>query len=263
MSTKKQAKIICFSNHKGGVGKSCSTCNVGAGIGRQGKKVLLVDLDPQANLSVSLGAKDAFQSIYNVLRGELPISNTIINVTENLDLVPSCLDLAGAEIELTSEAGRDLILKEALSEIECKYDYIFIDCPPSIGLLTINALTASKKVYIPLQAEYLSLQGVSKLTSIIEKLKQRLDKNLSIGGVLITLFDSRKILNRDISEAIEEHFEKKVFKTRIRNNVSLAEAPGMGKDIFRYNLKSNGARDYLALCKEILDREEQEEGFYV
>lgn len=250
----KSAKIICFSNHKGGVGKSCSTCNIGAGLSRKGYKVLLVDLDPQANLSLSLGVKDVEKNIYLTLLGQCEITNAILQITENLDLVPSNLDLAGAEIELSSEAGREVILKEALREVINQYDYILIDCAPSLGLLTTNALTAANEVYIPLQAQYLSLQGVSKLTAIIEKIKRRLNKGLVIGGVFITQFDGRKVLNRDIADAIEKHFSEKVLKTKIRDNVALAEAPGHGKDIFRYNPKCNGAEDYESICSEILSR---------
>jgi chromosome partitioning protein len=251
---KKMAKVICLSNHKGGVGKTCSTCNIGAGLSRKGKRVLLIDLDPQANLSLSFGIKDSEQSIYEVLLGQVSLKGVIYNITENLDIVPSSLDLAGAEIELSSEAGREVILREAISETLPKYDYILIDCSPSLGLLTTNALTASNEILIPLQAHYLSLQGISKLTGIIEKVQKRLNKGLKIGGVFITQYDSRKVLNRDIGDAIENHFKEMAFKTKIRENISLAEAPGKGKDIFRYNLKSHGAIDYEALCDEILKR---------
>lgn len=250
----KQAKIICISNHKGGVGKTCSACNIGAGLSRKGKKILLIDLDPQANLSLSLGVKDADRNMYKVLHGGITITKAIYNITENLDLIPSTLDLAGAEIELSSETGREVILKEALCDVVGLYDYIIIDCAPSLGLLTTNALTAASEVFIPLQAHYLSLQGISKLTSVIDKIKKRLNKGLTIGGVFITQFDSRKVLNRDIADAIEKHFIKEVLHTKIRDNVALAEAPGHGKDIFRYNAKCNGASDYESLCEEIITR---------
>ncbi len=250
----RKAKIICLSNHKGGVGKTCSTCNIGAGFARAGKKTLLVDLDPQANLSLSLGLTDVEKSIYLVLLGQIPVEEAIYNVTENLDIIPANLDLAGAEIELSSEAGREVILKECLSSIEGEYDYILIDCAPSLGLLTTNALTASNEVYIPLQAQYLSLQGISKLTTIIEKIQRRLNKKLKIGGIFITQYDARKVLNRDIAENIDKYFENIVLKTRIRDNVTLAEAPGKGQDVFRYNPKSYGALDYEALCEELLTK---------
>jgi chromosome partitioning protein len=253
-NTKKSARIICLSNHKGGVGKTCSTCNIGAGISLRGKRTLLIDLDPQSNLSLSLGVKDVGKTIYQVLMGIYPIKESIYNIMENLDIIPSTLDLAGAELELSSEAGREVILREVLEDILDLYDYILIDCSPSLSLLTTNALTASAEVLIPLQAQYLSLQGITKLTTIIEKIQKRLNKNLKIGGVFITQFDSRKVLNRDIAEAIEKHFGSIVFKTRIRDNVALAESPGHGKDIFRYSPKSNGSIDYANLCEEILNR---------
>lgn len=249
-----KAKILCLSNHKGGVGKTCSTCNIGAGLARKGSKVLLIDLDPQANLSLSFGIKDVERSIYPVLLGNCQVDEAIYNVTENLDIIPSNLDLAGAEIELSSEAGREVILKECISKVRNDYDYIIIDCAPSLGLLTTNALTASNEVYIPLQAQYLSLQGVSKLTSIIEKIQRRLNDNLRIGGIFITQYDARKVLNRDIAENIEKYFSNKVLKTKIRDNITLAEAPSKGKDIFRYNPKCYGAEDYASLCQEITSK---------
>jgi chromosome partitioning protein len=250
----KRAKVICFSNHKGGVGKSCSACNIGAGLARKGKKVLLVDIDPQANLSLSLGVKDANQNIYQILIGNYTIKESILNITVNLDLIAGSLDLAGAEIELSSEPGREMILKQALEEVMVDYDYVLIDCPPSLGLLTTNALTASDEVFIPLQAQYLAVQGIDKLGEVINKIKDRLNRGLIIGGVLITQYDSRKILNRDIADKIEEYFKKEIFKTKIRDNVALAEAPVSGKDIFRYNMKCNGSEDYEAVCEEVLDR---------
>ena len=247
-----QAKVVSFSNHKGGVGKTCSACNVGAGLARKGKKVLLVDLDPQANLSLSLGVRDVDRSIYQVLMNETPVKDVVLQVGENLDLIPASLDLAGAEIELAAEAGREMILKEILEPLLGKYDYILIDCAPTLGLLTTNALTAASEVYIPLQAQYLSLQGITKLTGVVEKIKARLNKSLKVGGVFLTQYDGRKVLNRDIADAIDEHFQALVFKTKIRDNISLAEAPGHGQDIFRYSPKSNGAKDYEGLCEEIL-----------
>lgn len=248
-------KVFCLSNHKGGVGKTCSTCNIGAGFAREGNKVLLIDLDPQANLSLSFGIKDVENSIYPVLLGNCQIDEAIYNLTENLDIIPSNLDLAGAEIELSSEAGREVILKECINKIKNDYDYILIDCAPSLGLLTTNALTASDEVYIPLQAQYLSLQGVSKLTSIIEKIQRRLNDKLKIGGIFITQYDARKVLNRDIAENIEQYFSNQVLKTKIRDNITLAEAPGKGKDIFRYNPKCYGAEDYMSLCHEIISKQ--------
>lgn len=247
-------KIIAMSNHKGGVGKTTSTINIGAGLsnGKQGKRVLLIDLDPQANLTQSLDVLKPERTVYGALRGEYPLSP--LEITPKLHLVASTLDLSGAEVELSSEAGREYILKELIEPLKKDYDYIIIDCPPSLGLLTVNALTASDQVYIPLQTQYLALQGLTKLVEIVDKIKKRLNKRLDLGGVILTQFDARKTLDRDVASSIEDHFKGKVFKTRIRNTVALAEAPSQGKDIFRYDSKSMGAEDYASLCKEIVTR---------
>ncbi len=246
------AKVISISNHKGGVGKTTSTVNIGAGLNTLNKKVLLIDLDPQASLSQCFGLAETERTIYGAIKNDYPLSP--INVVKNLDVVASTLDLSGAEMEFGSEPGREYLLKELIDPIKDKYDYIIIDCPPSLGLLTINALTASNEVYIPLQAEYLALKGLTKITEMVEKIKKRINKELFISGVFITQYDSRKVLNRDVAETIKSYFGERVFKTYIRNNVALAEAPSTGKDIFRYDSKCNGAQDYLSLCKEIIKR---------
>ena len=245
-------KIISLLNHKGGVGKTTSTINIGAGMVELGKKVLLIDLDPQANLSVSLGIPRQKYTIYEALRGESEM--VPYTVKENFDVVMSTLDLSGAEMELINEAGREFIMRELLEPLRSEYDFIIIDCPPSLGLLTLNALTSSDYVYIPLQTEFLALQGLAKIKQVIDKVRFRLNKKLQIGGVLATMYDSRKVLNRDVVETIRKYFGEKVFKTMIRDNVALAEAPAQRKDIFDYNNRSNGAKDYLALCNEILER---------
>ena len=246
------SKVISISNHKGGVGKTTSAINIGAGLNKLGKKILLIDLDPQANLSQSLGLTDQERNIYGALRGEYKLQP--IPVLKGLDLIPSTLDLSGAEVELSGEAGREYILRELLEPVRNNYDYILIDSPPSLGLLTINSFTASDEVYIPLQAQYLALQGLAKLTEVIDKIKKRLNKELKVGGVIVTQYDSRKVLNRDVATTIEAHFKAEVFKTKVRDNIALAEAPAQGVDIFRYNSKSFGAIDYLNLSKEILKR---------
>jgi len=169
--------------------------------------------------------------------------------------MPSTLDLSGAEVELSGEAGREFILKELLSPLLTPYSYIIIDTPPSLGLLTINALTASDEVLIPLQAQYLALRGLTKLLEVIDKIKKRLNPGLRVGGVFITQYDNRKILNRDVVATIETHFKEELFTARIRDNIALAEAPTQGKDIFNYQPKSYGAEDYLALCQELLHRD--------
>jgi chromosome partitioning protein len=243
------SKIITISNHKGGVGKTTTAINLGAGLNSLGKKILLIDLDPQANLSQSLGLINQDVNIYGALRGEYKLQP--IEVIKGLDVIPSTLDLSGAEVEMSGEAGREYILKELIQPLKKAYDYIIIDSPPSLGLLTINSLTASDEIIIPLQAQYLALQGLAKLMEVIDKIKKRLNKDLVLGGVVITQYDSRKVLNRDVVDTIEAHFKKDVFKTRIRENIALAEAPAQGLDIFRYQPKSYGAQDYLSLCKEV------------
>lgn len=246
------SKVIAITNHKGGVGKTTSAINIGAGLCKLGKKILLIDLDPQANLSQSLGIRDPSQTIYGSIQGKYPLQP--VTVLKGLDVVPSTLDLSGAEIELSSETGREYILRELFESIKGSYDFIIIDSPPSLGLLTVNALTSANEILIPLQAQYLALQGLTKLLEIVEKIQKRLNKGLQIGGVFITQFDSRKILNRNVEEAIRSHFNNTVYKTKIRDNVALAEAPTKGQDIYRYSPDSYGAQDYLALCKEILKR---------
>jgi len=245
------SKVIAISNHKGGVGKTTSTINIGAGLNTLGKRILLLDLDPQANLSQSLGITSPERTIYGALRGLHGLEP--ISILPGLDVIPSTLDLSGAEIELSGEAGREFILKDLLEPVRGKYDYILIDSPPSLGLLTINAFTASDLVFIPLQAQYLALQGLAKLVEVIEKIKRRLNPGLGIGGVFITQYDSRKVLNRDVVEAIKSYFPKELFSTYIRDNIALAEAPAQGMDIFRYSPKSNGAEDYLSLSREIAE----------
>jgi len=245
-------KVISISNHKGGVGKTTSAINIGAGLNLLKKKVLLIDLDPQANLSQSLGLINQESNIYGALRGEYKLQP--IEILKGLDVIPSTLDLSGAEVELSSEPGREYILKELIEPLRASYDFIIIDSPPSLGLLTINSFTASDEILIPLQAQYLALQGLAKLVEVVDKIKQRLNKELKVGGVFITQYDSRKVLNRDVVETIQAHFKDEVFKTKIRDNIALAEAPSQGLDIFRYSSKSNGAEDYLALSKEVLKR---------
>ncbi len=249
--------VISLLNHKGGVGKTTSAINIGAGLVELGKRVLLIDLDPQANLSLSLGIPRQKSTIYEALRGESEL--VPYTVKENLDVITSTLDLSGAEMELINEAGREYILRELLEVVEEDYDYVIIDCPPSLGLLTLNALTSSTYVYIPLQTEFLALQGLTKIKQIIDKVRFRLNKKLSIGGVIATMYDHRKVLNRDVVETIKKFFGNRVFETYIRDNVALAEAPAQRKDIFEYNKRSSGAKDYLALSKEIIERTAQVE----
>jgi chromosome partitioning protein len=244
--------IYAVSNHKGGVGKTTSTINIGAALANKNKKVLLVDLDPQANLTQSMGIKNVEISIYENLKGEKIIHP--IEYKNNLYVLPSSLDLSAAEIELSSEPGREYILKDILLQLTSKFEYILIDCPPSLGLLTINALTAADFVLIPMQAEYLPLRGLAKLTEIIKKIQTRLNNNLKIGGVFLTQYDIRKVLNRDIAESVSNFFGDKLLNKKISSNIALAEAPSQGKDIFLYNRNSKGATDYTELCDEMIEK---------
>lgn len=243
-------KIIAIAQHKGGVGKTTSTINIGAALAKLGHKVLLVDLDAQANLTDSLGAGGATPTIADILQGAevSPVS------VGDMDIIPASLELAGVEVQLFNAVGRELILQEALTPLKKKYDYILIDCPPSLGLLTVNALTAADEVYIPLQAQYLAVKGLNSLLDIIEMIRKKLNKKLKIGGVLVTQYDSRKVLNRDTSESIADLFKAEVFNTKIRDNVALAEAPTAGQHIYSYAPQSHGAVDYMSLANEIINR---------
>lgn len=247
--------VISLLNHKGGVGKTTSAINIGAGLAKLGKRVLLIDLDPQANLTLALGVPRQPYTIYEALRGESELIPA--NMKTNLDVVTSHLNLSGAEMELINEAGRELILRELIFPLRDKYDYILIDCPPSLGLLTLNALTSSDFVYIPLQTEFLAVQGLTKIKQVIQKVRMRLNRSLEIGGVIATMYDARKVLNRDVVDIIYKYFGDSVFETKIRDNVALAEAPAQRKDIFTYSPNSVGAKDYLALAREIIIRTER------
>lgn len=246
------SRIIAIAQHKGGTGKTTSTINLGAALSKQGKQILLVDLDPQANLSQSLGVMEAEKNIYGVIKKQYSINEAIVNTTEGLDLIPSTLDLTGAEIELSSVIGREFILKELIGEVKKKYDYVLIDCPPSLSLLTANAFTAARYIIIPLQAQYLAMQGLSKLIEVVDIIRKGINRDLKIAGVFITQYDNRKVLNRNVLETIKDLFKSQVFETVIRDNVALAEAPVKGLDVFRYAPKSNGALDYQALADEVI-----------
>ena len=238
-------KIISIANFKGGVGKTTSTVNIGAGLSMEGKRILLIDLDPQFNLTQSLGLLDADKPIYGALRGEYALEP--IAITEGLFIIPSSLDLIKAEIELSGEFKREEILSRLIAPLTHQYDYIFIDCPPSLGLLTINAFIASDEIYVPIEAEFLALKGYAILSEAIGRI------GLSIDRVFITKFDGRKVLNRNVLDTIRHSLSDIAFKTVIRENIALAEAPTQGLDIFRYAPKSVGADDYRQLIKEILN----------
>ena len=249
------ARVVSLLNHKGGVGKTTSAVNISAALAKLGEKVLLIDLDPQANLTLSLGIGRQPVTIYESIRGEAELQP--VPVLENLDVIPSVLDLSGAEMELISEAGRELILRELMQPVQYEYDYIIIDCPPSLGLLTLNALTASDYVVIPLQAQFLAMQGLTRIKQVIDKVRFRMNKQLMIGGVFATMYDGRKVLNRDVVETIKKYFGDRVFSTMIRDNIALAEAQARRQDIFSYRPNSSGAEDYLALAREMNERLQQ------
>lgn len=246
-------KIIALTNQKGGVGKTTSTINLGAGLAKLGKKVLLVDLDPQANLTYSLKmhSNRMEKNIYHGLKGESTIQEILVKHS-GFDFLPSSLELSGAEMELVNEPACEGLLKSLLSQLnDNEYDYVLIDCPPNLGLLTLNAFTAVTDVYIVLQSEYLALHGLSKLLDLIKIVQQRLNNKLEVGGIICTMYDSRKNLNKEVVGHIQDYFGKKVFKTIIRDNIALAEAPSHHKTIFEYDGGSAGAQDYFALAKEI------------
>jgi len=246
-------KIISVANQKGGVGKTTSVINMGAGLRSLGKRVLLIDLDPQSNLTYSLGLTQKIdKTVLDILKGEARAGEVVI-YKDGLYIIPSSINLSGADIELSTITGRELLLKEALRDVK-GMDYIFIDCPPSLGLLTLNAFTVANEVYIPLQTEYLALQGLNALIKTIDLVKARVNGNLNITGVIATRYDKRKLLNKEVVEAIKNKFKDKLFNTFIRDNIALAEAPSFGQDIFTYRPNSNGAKDYLNLCKEIIER---------
>lgn len=248
------ARTIAVLNHKGGVGKTTTAINLAAALQRNKKRVLLIDMDGQANLTESCGLSiEEERTVYGAMKGEYPLP--VSELENGLSVVPSCLDLSAAESELINEPGRELILKGLVAKLadRRKFDYILIDCPPSLGLLTLNALTASDYLIIPVQAQFLAMRGMAKIMNVIGIVRERLNPSLNIGGIVITQFDRRKTLNRSVAELIGESFRDKVFKTVIRDNVALAEAPIKGKDIFEYNKNSNGAKDYMELAKEVME----------
>jgi chromosome partitioning protein len=238
-------KIISIANFKGGVGKTTSTINIGFALHLHKKRVLMIDLDPQFNLTQSVGITQADFPIYGSLRGDFPLSP--VTVTEGVDIVTSSLDLIKAEIELSGEFKREDILSRLIAPIKDKYDFILIDCPPSLGLLTINAFVACDEIYVPIEAEFLALKGYAVLNEAIGRIGLGIDK------VFITKFDGRKVLNRNVLDTIKHSLSDIAFKTVIRENIALAEAPTQGMDIFRYAPKSVGADDYRQLALEILN----------
>lgn len=246
--------ILAIANHKGGTGKSTGTCNIGAGLAKEGKRVLLIDLDAQANLSMSFGIRNPSKHVYGAMRGKYPLSAAVVSIGDNLSLAPSVLDLSAAEIELASESGRELILRELLEPLKESYDFVLIDCSPNLGLLTLNAFAAAQRVIIPLQLEYFAAQGLATLESVVSKIQRRLNPSLEVGGVFVSRHSGRKVLSRNVLASIEKHFAGRLLGSKIRECVALAEAPVKGMDVFRYAPKSAGANDYMELTKEIMKR---------
>ena len=251
-------KIVSFSNQKGGVGKTTTCVNMAAFLASFGKKVLLVDIDPQGNATTGLGfSKSSLKkSVYNVLIDDEKAEDNILKTElEGLDILPSNIDLAGAEVELVYKKSREKVLKKALSELREKYDFVMIDCPPSLGLLTINALAASDSVIIPIQSEYYALEGLSQLMNSISLVKQQLNPALDVDGVVLTMYDSRSLISKQITEEIRKFFTKRVFEIVVPRNIRLVEATSYGKPIMMHDPKCTGARAYKALTQEYLDRE--------
>lgn len=248
-------KIISVANQKGGVGKTTSSVNLSASLAHLGNKVLLIDTDPQGNATSGVGINkaDMEQCIYNVLVEDLPAEEVCVPTTlENLDIIPATIQLAGAEIELVPTISREIRLKKALENLKEVYDYIIIDCPPSLGLLTINALTASDTVMIPVQCEYYALEGLSQLLNTIRLVQKHLNKTLMIEGVLLTMLDARTNLGIQVIEEVKKYFQDKVYNSIIPRNVRLGEAPSHGQPIITYDPKSRGAEVYLELAKEVM-----------
>lgn len=244
-------KIISVLNHKGGVGKTTSTSNIAGALKMLGKKVLVIDVDPQANLTMSLGLREKYdKNIYGALskKYDLPILTNV----DGIDVVPSTLDLVGAEIELLQAHGREFRLRRLLEPIKNKYDFILIDCPPNLGVLTSNALTASDGIIVPVEAAYFAMEGLAKLLEVIDLVKDSTNPDLQLYAILVTKYDTRTYLDKNIADNVSKNFADKIIKTYIRKNIAIGEAQVIGRDILSYKKRSIGAIDYLAATKDLL-----------
>ena len=248
-------KIIAVANQKGGVGKTTTSVNLSAAFAEMGKRVLLIDCDPQGNATSGLGIeKDGLElSIYDALISDTPMEEIILQTQFGLDMVPSVMDLAGAEVELVNLDDKQYRLKKAVELIKDKYDYILIDCPPSLGHVTLNALTAADSVLLPLQCEFYALEGLSQLLSTVQLVQEQLNGDLRIEGLVLTMYDSRTNLAEQVVEEVKTHFPDMVYATKIPRNVRLSEAPSFGKPIFAYASSSKGAQAYMSLAEEVIE----------
>lgn len=254
-------RTIAIANQKGGVGKTTTAINLSACLAEKGKKVLAVDMDPQGNMTSGLGVdKDSVENtIYNLIIGESKMEEVLIkDVLENLDIIPTNIDLSGAEIELLDVEEKEYIVRNEIDKIKDNYDFIIIDCPPSLSMLTINAMTTADSVLVPIQCEYYALEGLSQLIHTVELVRDRLNPKLTIEGVVFTMFDARTNLSLQVVENVKDNLEQTIYKTIIPRNIRLAEAPSYGIPINKYDPKSAGAESYLRLADEVIDKENEE-----